>query len=179
MKTAIFIERDGVLNVPRLDRQHQRAPQSMAEFEVNLSAIPVFETLKSAGFLLIVTTNQPGLSSGYLSRRDLDLMHQEIRRTFPVDDILVCPHTAEDHCSCRKPQAGLFTEAAFKYQVDLERSFVISDKWQDARAARDVGCTSLMLQSPWVGNGHHDFVLSSLHAIAGKIMQLQNRHLAA
>jgi D-glycero-D-manno-heptose 1,7-bisphosphate phosphatase len=179
MKTAIFIERDGVLNLPKVERQSQRAPLSMAEFEVNLAAIPVFEALKAAGFLLIVTTNQPGLSNGTLPRRELDFMHKELRASFPLDDILVCPHDPEDHCSCRKPLPGLLMEAAFKFHVDLERSFVISDKWQDARAARDVGATSMLLQSPWVGNGHHDFVLSSLPAIAGKILQLQNRHLAA
>ena len=42
----------------------------------------------AAGFLMIVTTNQPGLSRGYQSRSELDLMHTMIRRMFPVDDIL-------------------------------------------------------------------------------------------
>ena len=177
MKTAIFIERDGILNLAPVERQAQAAPTAFREFQVNLPAVPVFEHLKSAGFLLIVTTNQPGLSNGTLPRRELDRMHELLQRTFPVDEILVCPHDAGDQCNCRKPQPGLFMEAAFKWQIDLERSFVISDKWYDARAARAVGSTSLMLQSPWVGTGHHDFVLSSLPSIAGKIVQLQSRNL--
>jgi D-glycero-D-manno-heptose 1,7-bisphosphate phosphatase len=179
MKTAIFIERDGILNLPSVERQSQRTPLTLVEFVVNPAAAPLCSALKAAGFLLIVTTNQPGLSHGTLSRRELDAMHAKLRETFPLDDILVCPHDAGDHCSCRKPQPGLLTEAAFKYHLDLERSFVISDKWQDARAARDLGCVSMLLQSPWVGTGHHDFVLSSLPAIAGKILQLQTRNLAA
>jgi D-glycero-D-manno-heptose 1,7-bisphosphate phosphatase len=179
MKTAIFIERDGILNLPILERQAQRSPLCRAEFQVNPAAAPLCAALKAAGFLLIVTTNQPGLSHGTLSRRELDLMHAQLRQALPLDDILVCPHDPGDHCSCRKPLPGLFMEAAFKFHVDLERSFVISDKWQDAKAAREVGATSMLLQSPWVGNGHHDFVLSSLPAIVGKILQLQNRHLAA
>ena len=77
------------------------------------------------------------------------------------------------------PRPDLFTEAAFKWHLDLEHSFVISDKWQDARAARAVGCTSMILKSPWNGPGHHDFVLPSLAAIADKILQLQAGHLAA
>jgi D-glycero-D-manno-heptose 1,7-bisphosphate phosphatase len=106
-------------------------------------------------------------------------MHHLLQRTFPVDDILVCPHDEADHCPCRKPAPGLFTEAAFKWHLDLEHSFVISDKWQDARAARAVGCTSMILQSPWNGQGHHDYVLPSLVAIADKILHLQAGHLAA
>ena len=179
MKNAIFLERDGILNLTRIERQTQATPLTLGEFEVNPAAVALCQHLKESGFLLIATTNQPGLSTGTLSRRELDRMHAQLRLALPLDDIMVCPHDAADNCPCRKPLPGLFMEAAFKFHIDLERSFVISDKWQDARAARAVGCTSMLLQSPWVGSGHHDFVLSSLSAIAGKILQLQTRHLAA
>ena len=75
-------------------------------------------------------------------------------------------------CPCRKPKPGLLVEAAFQWHLDLDRSFVVSDKWQDAEAARTAGCTSLLLQSPWVGDVHHDFVLPDLEAIVDKILQL-------
>lgn len=179
MKKAIFLERDGILNLTVTERQSQVSPKTLEEFQINTAAIPICEHLKAAGFLLIVTTNQPGLSTGGVSRRELDRMHQLLRQTFPLDDILVCPHDEGDECTCRKPQPGLFMEAAFKFHLDLEHSYIISDKWQDARAARGLGCTSMMLHSPWIGSGHHDFVLSSLPAIVGKILQLQTRHLAA
>ncbi len=179
MKKAIFVERDGILNLTKVERQVQMGPRTLEELEINTAALAVCEHLKSAGFLLVATTNQPGISTGTVSRRELDRIHTLLRQRFMLDDILVCPHDPDDGCSCRKPQPGLFMEAAFKWHIDLERSFVISDKWQDARAARAVGCTSMLLQSPWIGSGHHDFVLSSLPAIAGKILQLQARHLAA
>ena len=179
MKSAIFLERDGVLTVARVERQHQATPKSLEEFQVNAAALPALKQLKEAGFVLIVTTNQPGISHGTLARRELDRMHDLLRRTFPVDDIMICPHDETDHCPCRKPAAGLFTEAAFKWHLDLERSFVVSDKWQDARAARTVGATSMLIHSPWIGPGHHDFVLPNLGAIAGKILQLHTGHLAA
>jgi D-glycero-D-manno-heptose 1,7-bisphosphate phosphatase len=179
MKTAIFLERDGVLNLARVERQHQVPPMTLAEFRVHQGAHPALESLKAAGFLLIVTTNQPGLSCGTLPRRELDAMHERLRKTFPLDDILVCPHDESDGCSCRKPEPGLLTEAAFKWHIELENSFVISDKWQDARVARSLGCTSMLIQSPWIGHGHHDFILPNLTAIADKILRLQANRLAA
>jgi D-glycero-D-manno-heptose 1,7-bisphosphate phosphatase len=173
MKQGVFIERDGVLNQVRVERQHQVSPLTMEEFHLNKDAAPLLKKLKGAGLVVIATSNQPGLSRGYQSRRELDRMHDLLRATFALDDILVCPHDETDRCPCRKPKPGLLVEAAFKWHLDLDRSFVISDKWQDAEAARTAGCTSLLFQSPWVGNVHRDFLLPDLNAIVEKILQLK------
>ena len=173
MKVGVFLERDGVLNLVRLEREHQISPLTLEEFEVNTKAAPLLRKLKSSGMIIIVTTNQPGLSRGYLLRRELDRMHEVLRRVLPVDDILVCPHDEADRCPCRKPKPGLLMEAGFKWHLNLDRSFVISDKWQDAEAARAAGCTSILLKSKWIGSVHHDFVLPNLTAAVEKILQLQ------
>jgi len=148
MKSGVFFERDGILNLAKVVGQHQVSPLSLDEFQINPAALEPLQKLKAAGFILVATTNQPGLSRGYLPRRELDRMHALLRQQLPLDDLLVCPHDEADHCNCRKPQAGLLTEAGFKWHLDLDRSFVVSDKWQDAHAAHVVGCTSLMLPSP-------------------------------
>jgi D-glycero-D-manno-heptose 1,7-bisphosphate phosphatase len=173
MKKAVFIERDGILNKVRMGPKNPIAPLTLEEFRVKTDAEPALRELKAAGFVLIVTTNQPGLSRGYQSRRELDRMHDLLRRRFPIDDLMVCPHEESDYCPCRKPRPGLLIEAAFKWQLSLEHSFVISDKWQDAEAARFTGCTSLLVRSPWVGKAHPDFVLADLDRIAGKIVSLK------
>ena len=173
MKQGVFIERDGILNLVRVERQHQVSPLTLEEFRVNEALAPLLSKLKAAGLLLIATTNQPGLSRGYQSRRELDRMHELLRRKLPLDDLLLCPHDEIDRCPCRKPKPGLLVEAGFKWHLDLDRSFVMSDKWQDAETARQAGCTSLLVQSPWVGNVHHDFVLPSLEAIVDKILELR------
>ena len=173
MKLGVFIERDGILNRVRVERQHQIGPLALEDFRVNQEALPLLQKLKAVGFVLIATTNQPGLSRGYQTRHELDRMHEVLRQALPVDDILVCPHDETDRCSCRKPKAGLLVEAGFKWHLTLDHSFVISDKWQDAEAAWAAGCTSLLLQSPWLGAGHRDFVLPDLGAIVEKILQLR------
>lgn len=173
MKKAVFIERDGILNEVRVGPTNQIAPLTLEEFKIKKAADPALRRLKKAGFVLIVTTNQPGLSRGYQSRRELDRMHEVLRRCFPIDDLMVCPHDEADHCPCRKPRPGLLIEAAFKWHLNLDHSFVISDKWQDAEAARLCGCTSLLLESPWVGKVHRDFLLPDLATIVEKILQLR------
>src|SRR5438552_8125673 len=173
MKLGVFIERDGVLNMVRVERQHQVCPVTLEKMHVNTAAVPFLAKLQTAGLVLIATTNQPGISRGYQNRREMDRMHDLLRKTFALDDFLVCPHDETDRCPCRKPKPGLLVEAAFKWHLDLDRSFVISDKWQDAEAARTAGCTSLLLQSPWIGNVHRDFVLADFEAAVNKILQLK------
>lgn len=172
MKSAIFLERDGILNLVRLERNHQVTPLTFDQFQINPQVVAPLRALKDAGFVLIGTTNQPGLSRGYQSRRELDLMHAVLRKQLPLDDLLMCPHDETDDCPCRKPKPGLLFESAFKWHIDLERSFVVSDKWQDAQMAHVVGATSLLLRSPWNGSGHHDFVMQNLTELDKKVMEL-------
>src|SRR5581483_9592867 len=70
-KLDVFIERDGVLNKVRVERQSQITPSTVPDFKIKEDAAPLLKKLKAAGFTIIVTTNQPGLSRGYLSRREL------------------------------------------------------------------------------------------------------------
>ena len=173
MKAAVFIERDGVLNEVRVERQQPASPLTLEDFRVKQEAVPLLKKLKAAGLLLIATTNQPGLSRGYQARRELDRMHDLLRATFGLDDILVCPHDAADSCTCRPPKPGLLVEAGFKWRLTLDHCFVISDKWQDAEAARAVGATSLLLQAPWNGKARRDLVLPDLAAVVDKLLRLR------
>jgi D-glycero-D-manno-heptose 1,7-bisphosphate phosphatase len=176
MKAAVFFERDGVLNHTRVERQNQATPLTLDEFKVKEEAIEPIRALKAAGFLLLATSNQPGLSRGYQSRRELDLMHGILRKRFDLDDVLVCAHDEMDRCTCRKPSPGLLSEAAFKWHLDMDRCFMISDKWQDAQAAHNAGCTSLLIKSPWNGSGHRDFILPNIEAVVHKILQTRLAH---
>ena len=174
MRRAVFIERDGVLNLPKVEGQYQIAPRTAGELVINRAAIEPLKELKAAGFTLIATTNQPGISRGYITRREIDLMHTLLLKVFPLNDIMMCLHDDADRCPCRKPKPGLFREAAFKWQLSLDHSFVLSDKWQDAKAAQNAGCTSILIQSPWNGTGHHDFIVQDCEIAAARILQLQH-----
>jgi D-glycero-D-manno-heptose 1,7-bisphosphate phosphatase len=179
MKRAVFIERDGILNKVRNGPKQQITPIGLEDFQVVTSISEGLKKLKAVGYVLIATTNQPGLSRGYQSRRELDRMHDLLRKSLPLDDIMVCPHDEADHCPCRKPRPGLLIEAAFKWHLSLEQSFVVSDKWQDAEAARSSGCTSVILKSPWNGEVHRDFLLNDFGTAVDKILRLKPQALCA
>jgi len=173
MREAVFVERDGILNQIRIERGNPVSPRSLDEFQILSDAAEPLARLKEAGLLLIATTNQPGISRGYQSRRDTDVMHELLKSRFELDDLLMCPHDEMDRCTCRKPGTGMFREAAFKWQIDLDHSYVISDRWQDAQAAQQIGSTSLLVKSPWSNRGHHDFVLEDLGAVVAKLLQVR------
>ena len=172
MKHGVFIERDGVLNQAAIKGRREVSPRAFREFNLKVEVVPLLNELKAAGLVLIVTTNQPGLSCGSLLLRELDRMHELLCETFPIDDILVCPHGELDRCTCRKPKPGLLIEGARKWDLNLSRSFLISNKWQDAEAAQKAGVTSLLLDSPWLGEMHHDFVFPDLAILIEKVLQL-------
>ena len=176
MRLAAFIERDGLLNRVRIEHDFPVTPMRLKDFRVCSEAAPLVDRLHEAGFLVIATTNQPAISDGDLSRRELDLMHEKLTRELGLDDVLICPHSEADRCPCRKPKPGLFIEAGFKWRLDLERSVVISDKWQDAEAARIAGCTSILVESPWNGPGHHDFLCASFEAAVDRALALTASH---
>jgi D-glycero-D-manno-heptose 1,7-bisphosphate phosphatase len=166
----VFIERDGILNEISVAAASNGGLHSFAEFQIKSEATEVVRQLKAASFLVIATTNQPGLSRGTLPRRDLDAMHDVLRRSMPLDDILVCPHDAEDDCPCRKPRPGLLIEAAFKWHIELNHSYVISERWQDASAAHAANCTSVLLRSPFNGKCHHDVIRDTLGEVVEEIL---------
>ena len=176
MKTAVFIEKDGILNGYSPGSTYPEAPTRLEDFVIQKELAPNLVQLKAAGYLLIVTTNQPGISQGTLNRRDLDRMCQQLLKEFPLDDILVCPHDEQDHCPCRKPKPGLFLEAAFKWQINLEQSFVVSSRWQDAEAARQIGCTSILIDSPWVRERRHDWIAQDFNCAVQKIIDGKTIH---
>lgn len=174
MRVAAFIERDGLLNKVRVEHDSPVTPTRLEEFKIQPTAASLIRALRDAGFVVIATTNQPGLSTGDLSRRELDIMHDMLLKKLNLDDLMVCPHDEADCCPCRKPKPGLLIEAGFKWHVDLDRSVVISDKWQDAEAARIAGCTSIQIQSPWNGPGHRDCQVATFKEAVERAIALVN-----
>ncbi|MEK9862967.1 MAG: hypothetical protein VW804_07395 [Verrucomicrobiota bacterium] len=116
MKSAVFFERDGVINAYTQGTEPHRSPESVEAFTLCKGIAPLMKTLKEAGLLVFVTTHQPGLAQGTLDRRELERMHLVMKAKLPIDDVLICPHEPSDPCPCAKPRTGLFKELEHQYR---------------------------------------------------------------
>jgi D-glycero-D-manno-heptose 1,7-bisphosphate phosphatase len=175
VKPALFIEVDGMLAAGTIFNPQTRSCCALDMLRPIPSLVEPIAQLRESGLLVIGTTAQPAIARGEASRREVERLLQSLQAAYELDDILLCPHEADDDCPCRKPRPGLFKEASYKHHIDLDHSFVLGNRWQDAEAARAVGCTSVLVQSPWLGRGHRDCVCPDVAAAFAKIETLNHR----
>jgi D-glycero-D-manno-heptose 1,7-bisphosphate phosphatase len=148
-RRAVFLDRDGVLVREIVVDGQAIAPMSLSAFHVLPEAAAQTRRLRQAGLTCLVFTNQPEVAKGILSADTLDAMHRRLRDAVPVNEIYVCPHQDADACACRKPSVGMLTTAAQDWEVQLDESFVIGDRWRDVEAGRAVGCFSILIDRPY------------------------------
>ena len=145
MVKAVFLDRDGVINA-NLERDGKPvAPTTLAEFRILPGAVQATRSLKDAGYLLVVVTNQPDVATGLTSKATMDAMHAKIRRELPIDDIMVCLHVDADQCTCRKPKPGMLLDAASKHSIDFKASYIVGDRWRDVLAGQAAGCRTIFV----------------------------------
>ena len=142
---AVFLDRDGVLNRPIIRQGKPYPPISVSEFEILPGVIRSCRLIKEAGFKLFVVTNQPDVARGTQDREVVESMHKILREYLPLDDIAVCFHDSADRCECRKPSPGMVHEIARRYDINLENSYLIGDRWRDVDCARNAKCTSVFI----------------------------------
>jgi D-glycero-D-manno-heptose 1,7-bisphosphate phosphatase len=164
MNRAIFLDRDGIINRVILKDGKPFSPGTIDEF-VFCDGIAVFlAESRKAGFLNIVFTNQPDIARGLMDLKTLQEMHILVLKNLAVDDVFVCPHDDADNCCCRKPKPGLLTEAAKKWKIDLNSSFVIGDQSKDVVAGKSAGCVTILMDCPYNKNVECDYRVMNLRS---------------
>ena len=143
---AVFLDRDGVINRAVVRDGRPYPPSSLAELELLPDVHEALARLRSAGFRLIVVTNQPDVARGAQTREAVEAIHAALLAAgLPIDDFRVCYHDDGDRCDCRKPEPGLLLAAAREHDLDLTASFMIGDRWRDVEAGRRAGCTTIFI----------------------------------
>ena len=146
---AVFLDRDGVLNRPVVRDGRPFPPARLEEFEIYPDAVSGCASLKEAGFVLVVVTNQPDVGRGTQSREAVEAMHVKLLTAIPsVDRIEVCFHAGAAQgqpCECRKPKPGMLLRAAAALNIDLKGSFLVGDRWRDVDCAHAAGCRAVFI----------------------------------
>ena len=150
---AIFIDRDGVINLRRPD-------DYVLDFSQFLFVPGIRAALKQLASLrlpMIVISNQAAVGKGRLSASGLEEITAQMQQTLAEDGTVLnaayfCTHRVDENCTCRKPKPELFYRAAQDFNIDLGRSIFIGDSQTDVLAARAAGCRPILL-GPGLRNG--------------------------
>lgn len=142
---AFFFDRDGILNKAIMKDNKPFSPRSIKELVLNLELVEFIEKLKEKEFKIIIITNQPDIKYGKLNRYTLNIINSVIKKKFLIDDILICDHGKYENCECRKPKPGLLKKASEKWNIDLNKSYLIGDRWKDIEAGTIMGCNTIFI----------------------------------
>jgi len=146
-KPAIFLDRDGTLNVQTVRDGKPYSPASVDEFRLFPGVPEACHRLKAAGYVLVVATNQPNVGRGEEPQSMVEAMHAKLLALVPeIDRIEVCYDPGRGEPSRRrKPEPGMLLDAAAALNLDLARSWMIGDRWRDVDCGRRAGVRTVFI----------------------------------
>jgi D-glycero-D-manno-heptose 1,7-bisphosphate phosphatase len=143
----IFLDRDGVINK---DIGYLHKIEECKFIKGIFEACRYFNFL---GYQIVIVTNQSGISRGYFTYKDFQIItnwmvEQFEKNSINILEVFYCPHSPKSNCNCRKPKPGMLLSAKSKYNVDMEKSWMIGDSECDIRAANLAGINkTIMIQN--------------------------------
>ncbi|MBQ8945541.1 MAG: HAD family hydrolase [Lachnospiraceae bacterium] len=151
MNKAVFLDRDGTIN------KEKNYLFEINAFEYLPGAVEGMKILSENGFQIVIITNQSGIARGYYGEEDyLKLetwLQNDLRnRGINLTGVYYCPHLPDapikkyaKRCSCRKPETGLFYQAAEELDIDIDSSYAVGDRLRDCEIARTTKCKGILI----------------------------------
>ncbi len=145
MIRAIFLDRDGTINVER--RDYVRATRELVLLPGALAALVRLATLDVPIFVI---TNQSCVGRGLLSEAQLEAINCELATTVRnaggrIDGFYVCTHSPDEGCNCRKPRPGLLLQAMADHKLRADECIMVGDSLSDCSAADAAGCRCILV----------------------------------
>lgn len=166
MRKCVFFDRDGVLNEDDPNYVYE-----VEKYKVYPEIPDIIASLKKQGFLIIVITNQAGISKGIYTERQMQACHDKLQQVCEgnIDGIYYCPYH-QDHpkSNCRKPSAKMFEDAIEAYNINPAQSWMIGDRDRDLIPARKLGMKTIGVKRNEAFK-YADYAISELNDILGII----------
>ena len=144
-RPAVFLDRDGVLNV---DLGHVHVPKQVRWIPGARESVKL---LNDAGYYVFVVTNQSGVARGLYAETDVVALHKWMTRELAllgatIDDWRYCPCHPDGTVAAyrvahdwRKPGPGMILDLLEHWPVERQGSFLVGDKASDIEAAEAAG----------------------------------------
>ena len=145
MNKCIFLDRDGVINRDNPDYVYK-----VSEFEILPGVIEGFKRLKELGYLLVVITNQSGITKGIYTYQEMKECHDHFQKVSGnlIDKFYFSPyHPSFTESLTRKPESLMFEKAVAKFNVDVTRSWMLGDKVRDLTPAKKLGIKGILVNT--------------------------------
>ncbi|HNQ13882.1 MAG TPA: HAD family hydrolase [Bacteroidia bacterium] len=148
MNKAVFLDRDGVINIDALPYTYK--PEDFHFISEQFSHL---KTLHQKGYLFIVISNQGGIGKGLYTRHDADKIGEMIQSEFEKNQMKLSAyyycshHPISGKCICRKPDSLLIEKALARFNIDPAQSYMIGDMQRDVDAAHKVGVKGILIES--------------------------------
>jgi D-glycero-D-manno-heptose 1,7-bisphosphate phosphatase len=169
---AVFLDRDGTLI---REVNYCADPKQVEVFPGVPEALV---RLKTAGYKLIVISNQAGIGRGYFSEAQYRLVEAEVAHAVlpaTFDAVYFCPDRPDLATARRKPAPGMVFEAQREHDLDLPRSFFIGDKAIDVECGRNAGVRTILVKTGYGAQETHakpDWIAENFAAAADLIVNL-------
>ncbi len=174
---AVFLDRDGTLNLQIVRDGRPYPPRTLDEFTLFPGVPAACAQLAAAGFVLVVATNQPDVGRGTQSPAVVEAMHAKLRQLVPaLNRIEVCYAPGGESTRApdrrRKPEPGMLLDAARALGLDLSRSWMVGDRWRDIDCGRRAGVRTVFIDFGYSESLHAapDFTVRSFSEAAALIL---------
>lgn len=147
-RPAVFLDRDGTIIAEKV---YLSDP---AGVEIVPGALGALHALRSAGFVLVVVTNQAGIAKGLYGIEDYQAVAARLDEVLAdaglvMDATFFCPHHPDftGPCGCRKPGTDLYRQASERFDIDFGASYFVGDKLTDVGAADVLGGRGILVRT--------------------------------
>jgi D-glycero-D-manno-heptose 1,7-bisphosphate phosphatase len=143
-RPAVFFDRDGVLIEAPVVNGKPGAIRAVEEMKLTRDAIAVCGELHELGVPLYLFTNQPDVVRGLTTQYVVEQINAAVRGALHLDDVAVCWSDDPNHPG-RKPNPGMLTQLAETYDLDLQASVTVGDRWRDIEAGQRAGTKTVFI----------------------------------
>ncbi len=137
IRPALFLDRDGIIN------EDDGYVYKYSDIKWNEESIELIKYAHSLNFYVFVLTNQSGISQGFYTEKEVQVLHKKMNKYLlekgayvtkwyyaPFSFKNAIPHYKYKSL-LRKPHPGLMLEALSEYPINVSKSIMVGDKVSD------------------------------------------------